>query len=254
MEIVIDNIEQFKNFFDVIYESSSDSLELRLFPDRMVCGVLDRSRTRFFHAEFKEDFFDVYTIDDLESVVINIDDINLLLNTCNKTDTLSLEINDPYMVAKISSENGNSRVFEFVLPTDTVDTPSTPHLDLPFEFKCDISNIKQSVDDITKITNIAGQDLFVFNIINKELNITTSDDTNTKYVNIIPVTFEKESDENVASQFTLEFIKQMTKLNKISKEVTIKLGNDMPMFFTFEDALMSVKISGLVAPRISEEE
>ena len=251
---MIDNIEQFKNFFDVIYESSSDSLELRLFPDRMVCGVLDRSRTRFFHAEFKEDFFDVYTIDDLESVVINIDDINLLLNTCNKTDTLSLEINDPYMVAKISSENGNSRVFEFVLPTDTVDTPSTPHLDLPFEFKCDISNIKQSVDDITKITNIAGQDLFVFNIINKELNITTSDDTNTKYVNIIPVTFEKESDENVASQFTLEFIKQMTKLNKISKEVTIKLGNDMPMFFTFEDALMSAKVSGLVAPKISEEE
>ena len=91
-------------------------------------------------------------------------------------------------------------------------------------------------------------------LLNKELNITTSDDTNTKYVNIIPVTFEKESDENVASQFTLEFIKQMTKLNKISKEVTIKLGNDMPMFFTFEDALMSVKVSGLVAPRISEEE
>ena len=250
---MIDNIEQFKNFFDVIYESSSDALELRLFPDRMVCSVLDRSHARFFHAEFNEDFFDEYVIDDLESVVVDTDDIYLLLNTCNKTDTLSLEIDDPHMVAKISSENGNSRVFEFVLPTDTVDIPSTPHLDLPFEFKCDIVNIKQSVDDITKITKIAGQDLFVFNMINKELNITTSDEANTKYVNIIPVELKSESEFNVSSQFTLEFIKQLTKLNKISKEVTIKLGDDMPLFFTLEDALMSVKVSGLFAPRLSEE-
>lgn len=253
MQIVIDNIEQFKNFFDVIYESSSEYLELRLYPDRMICDVLDRSHSRFFHAEFKDDFFDEYVIDDLESVVVNTDDLYLLLKTCNKTDTLNLEINDPYMVAKISSENGNSRLFEFVLPTDTVDIPSTPHLDLPFEFKCDISNIKQSVDDITKITSIAGQELFVFNIVNKELNITTSEEANTKYVNIIPVTFDKESDENVTSQYTLDFIRQMTKLNKISKIVTIKLGSDMPLFFTFEDELMSVKISGLFAPRIAED-
>lgn len=249
MNIVVDNIEQFKAFFDVVYDMSSELLELQLKVDRMVCTVLDKTKTRFFHVEYDSKFFDVYSVDDDESVVIFIEDLYKLLKSCNKTDTLYLESNDPYLIAKVVSDKGNSRVFEFVLPTDFIESPVPPHADFPSVFEVDVSDLSQSVKDIALI----GSDLYVFNVVNGELNITTDKDIATKYANCIVVDDFEKSEYDVSSAFTLDYVKQMLKFNKISKKVKIKLGNDLPIFYSYNDDVMGVRVSGMIAPRISEE-
>lgn len=249
MEIVISNIRQFKAFFDIVYDTSAESVELQLFPDRMVCAVLDRSRTRYFHITYDDEFFDVYAIDDVESIVIFVEDIYKLLKSCSNKDTLYLELNDPYLVAKIMSENGNSRVFEFVLSSDFVDSPTPPHIDLSTVCRCDVGELKQSVKDI----GLIGSDLYTFVANGENLTIMTSDEIPTKYANVIDVDYVS-NDGVVTSSFALDYIEQILKFDKISSTVQFKIGESMPLLYTFKDELMGVTVNGLIAPRISEDD
>lgn len=247
MNIVIDNIEQFKNFFDVVYDESSELIELQLHPDRMVCTILDKTKTRFFHVEYSATFFDVYDVDDMDSIIVFVEDLHNLLKSCNKKDTLYLEVNDPYLIAKVVSDVGNSRVFEFVLPSDFIESPVPPHAEFPSVLEVNVGDLKQSVKDISLI----GSDLYIFNCTGDVLSITTDKDIATKYANNIIVDFKKS--DTVSSGFTLEYIAQMLKFDKISKKVELKLGHDLPVWYSFEDNIMGVKVSGMIAPRISEE-
>ena len=248
MQIVVDNIEQFATFFNVVYDMSSELLELQLFQDRMVCSLLDRTKTRFFHVVYDADFFDVYDIDDVSSVVVFVEDLHKLLKSVNKKDVLFLEVNDPYLVAKIESVNGNSRIFEFVLPTDFMESPVPPHADFPVKFEVGVGDLETSVKDI----GVIGSDLFTFNVGDDNLTITTSTEIATKYANIIPISLENL--ENVSASFTLDYVEQMLKFKKISKTVELKIGQDLPIFYEFNDEIMGVKVIGMIAPRISEEE
>ena len=250
MQIVISNIEQFKAFFDVVSDVSSELVELQLFPDRMTCSILDRSKTRFYHVNFDDEFFDDYIIDDVTSIVVFVDDFVKLLKSTNKKDTLYLEINDPYLIGKVESENGNSRIFEFVLPSDFVDSPAPPHIDLPAVFECDVGDLEQSVKDM----DLIGSDLYRFIVNDNVLTLMPSEDISTKYANTIGIELENPLSEVVSCAISLEYVEQMLKFKKINKTIKLKLGNDMPLFYVFEDILMGVTISGMIAPRISEEE
>lgn len=247
MNIIVDNIKQFKNFFDVIYDMASEVVELQLFPDRMVCNVLDRGRTRFNHVTFDKEFFDEYVVDGVESITVYVEDFYKLLKSCNNKDTLMLDVNDPYLIAKILSDNGNSRIFEFVLPSDYIDSPNPPSMDLPSILECDVGDLKQCVKDI----GLIGSELFKFNVSGDNLIVTTDSDLATKYASKIDVEFEKS--DVVSSMFSLEYINQMLKFDKITKTVKLKLGNDMPLFYIFQDTLMGVTVSGMIAPRLSED-
>ena len=248
MQIVIDNIEQFKAFFDVVYDSVADLLELQLYPDRMVCSVLDRGRTRYFHAVYEEDFFDLYVIDDVQSITVFIDDLNKLLKSANKKDTLILELNDEYLVGKIESDTGNTRLFEFVLPSEDIDSPNPPSLELPMVLECNVDELKQTAKDI----NLIGSDLFTFVADGNLLTVMTSNDVPTKYASTLDVDYESSSD-TVLSSFALDYINQMLKFDKICKTVKLRLGEDAPVLYSYKDDLMGVTVSGMIAPRMSEE-
>lgn len=249
MNIVIDNIEQFKVFFDVVYDMASDLIELQLHPDRMTCAMLDRGKTRFFHITFEDEFFNTYAIDDTNSITVFIEDMHNLLKLTNKSDVLYLEINDPYLIAKVESKTGNVRVFEFVLPNEFVESPVPPHAEFPVIFDVDTNVLKQSVKDISLI----GTDLFVFNVNDGSLTMTSDNTSSTKYASVIEIDCDSSMD-SIRSGFTLEYVAQMLKFDKISKKVKLKLGNNFPVFYTFEDSIMGVSVTGMIAPRIPEEE
>lgn len=249
MQVIIDNIEQFKVFFDVVYDMASELIELKLLPDRMTCAMLDRSKTRFFHVEYESRFFDTYDVDGEESVTIFVEDMHKLLKSCNKKDTLFMEVNDPYLLVKIVSDNGNSRIFEFVLPSDFVDSPVPPHSEFLAVFDVDVNDLKQSVKDI----GLIGSDLIKFVVNGDTLNITTDNDIATSYVCSVGID-DASVDENVSSQFGLNYIGQILKFDKISKSFTMKMKQDFPLFFTFKDELMGVSVTGMIAPILPEEE
>lgn len=255
MEIVIDNIEQFKVFFDVIYDISSDLLELQLVADRMSCSVLDGSHSCFFHIEFKSFFFRKYDVEDFGSVTIFVDDMYKLLKLTNKTDELTLRFDEYHMSAEIISKTGNKRVFEFVLPNDYIQSPPNPRdLSTICNVEVSVSEMKQSVKDIGLIGT------HIFQIVANENCLMYMCDTTdfsesfntTNYTQIIEV--ETGIEENVLSRFTLNHIKKMLNFDKISKTVELGIGNNFPLLFKFEDEVMGVRVNGMIAPRMEMED
>ena len=111
MKIVLSNIEQFKIFFDTIYDVASEDIELKFFMDKMTCAILDGSHSRFFYVEYEMKFFDEYDVEEVASICVSIEDMYKLLKLANKTDTLTIEFSDETMSAELLSNNGNKRAW-----------------------------------------------------------------------------------------------------------------------------------------------
>lgn len=246
MLLGIDNFEQFKVFFDVVYDIT-DLIELQAFQDHLTCSILDKAHTRFMSVEFKSEFFSVYEIDDVESVTLFAEDLHKIIKSSSKIDNVILETNENYLICKFESNNGNSRIFEFVLPAEYIESPNPPNLTLPVSFDLNLSDLKQGIKDL----KIIGAGEIKFNVTNDLLTITAGTDTTSNYASTINIT---ETGNSVSSRFSLEYLEQLLKFDKIRKVVKLQLGDDYPLLYEFNDDIMCVKVNGMIAPRLEVDD
>jgi len=254
MKFVTSNIEQFKIFYDVVYDVASETIELIFYPDHMTCAVLDRGKTRFFYIEYEMKFFDEYDVDEGTSICISLEDMYKLLKLANKTDTLTISFDESIMSAELLSKTGNTRHFEFVLSSEYVESPQFPQIDLPAHIEVEVADIKQSVKDI----HLVGTDIFQFVLSENSVTYMSDamSDTNSyssvKYAQVVE-DVETGVTDTLAVRFTLDFIKQMSLFDKISKTVSIDLG-EMALVYKFHDEIMGVTVRGMIAPRVETME
>lgn len=246
MLLGIDNFEQFKVFFDVVYDIT-DLIELQAFQDHLTCSILDKAHTRFMSVEFKSEFFSVYEIDDVESVTLFAEDLHKIIKSSSKIDNVVLETNGDYLICKFQSNNGNSRIFEFVLPAEYIESPQPPSISLPVTVNMELKDLKQGIKDL----KVLGSGEVKFTIANGSLNITSGQEITGNYALSIPI---GDVAKQMSANFTLEYIEQLLKFDKINKTVELSMGDDSPLFYTFEDDIMCVKVNGLIAPRIEVED
>lgn len=246
MLLEIDNFEQFKVFFEVVYDIT-ELVELQLFPTHMVCSILDKTHTRFMTVEYKSDFFALYEINDVESVTLFAEDIHKIIKSASKIDNVVLETNDNYLICRIESKNGNVRVFEFVLPAEYIESPKPPSLALPVNLNLNLTDLKQSIKDL----KIIGAGEIKFTVNEGQLFITAGIETTSKYNSIVPI--NNKFDEPYSSKFTLEYIEQLLKFDKVNKVVELSLGQDYPLLYSFKDEIMGVEVKGMIAPRLEVE-
>ena len=245
MILEIDNFEEFKVFFDVIYDLT-ELIELQVFPTHMVCSILDKSHSRFMSVEYKKEFFALYEVEDVESVTLFAEDMHKIIKSVSKIENVILETNDSYLVCRIEGQNGNFRVFEFVLPADHIESPHPPNVSLPVRLYIPIKDLKQPIKDL----KIIGSNEIMFTVNGSQLNITAGIETSANYTSVIPL---KEDYESHSSKFTLDYIEQLMKFEKVSSWVEFKMGQDYPLLYAFDDDIMGVKVQGLIAPRIEVE-
>ena len=241
----ISNIDLFKVFFDVVHEDTGD-IEFQVFSDKIICSLLDKSHTNFYEVEFKEEFFSIFEVEDVESFVIDVDDLYKLLKSLKKSDELLLEVNDFYLIATVTSTNGNRRVFEYGLIDDNQTPPSFPSIGFETEFEVDTSDLKQSVTDLKLI----GTGLYKMGVSGDRLFISTNSDARTNYSHEIDIDPEIPT-KLIVSRFNVDFISKMLKFNKLNNIVEIRFGADKPLSYHFNGENIFVK--GLIAPRFEED-
>ena len=246
MFLEIDNFEQFKIFFDVVYDIT-ELIELQLFKTHMTCTILDKAHTRFMSVEYKADFFASYEIDDVESVTLFADDVAKIIKSVNKIDNVILETNDDYLICKVESRKGNSRVFEFVLPAEHIESPQPPSLELSTRFIMNLDDLKQAIKDL----KIIGSDVIQFNVVNNLVSVIAGVETTSNYAyNIIT---DVDVEGGITAKYSLSYLEQLLKFDKISKNGEFRLETNYPLLYSFEDETMGVNVKGLIAPRLEVE-
>jgi len=241
------DIEPLKRFFDLIYDSAN-MVELKLDQEKMSISLLNNSHVAFYNLILKKDFFGEYTVDGAEVVSVYVEDFYKILKSSHKSDTLVLKSDDAYLSCVFEHE-GNRRVFELPLAEDFGGSPNPPSIDYPAEFEIRLVDLKQPVDDLDKIVKT---DKFKMTLIQDELNVVAPTDAMTKYSNTILV--ETDNADTSSSTFNIDYISSLQKLSKISENVLIKIGNQLPCTWIIVSPDDLVEISGLIAPIIEEEE
>ena len=241
MILEIDNFDQFKIFFDVIYDIT-DLIEFQLFDDHITCSILDKAHTRFMSATFNSEFFSLYEKGDDESVTLFADDLHKIIKSASKLDNVFLETNETYLICKLESNNGNSRIFEFVLPSEYIESPQPPSMELPVMFDLELQTLKQSINDL----KIIGSNEIMFQTSPDTLSISSGMEVTTNYVSTISIPTE----ESISARYSLEYLEQLLKFNKISKVGFFQLGDNYPLLYSFKDEIMGVEVTGMIAPRL----
>lgn len=244
MLLEISDIEPLKNFFDVIYDSTT-IIEMKLDQDAMTINLLNNGNVAFYNLTINKEFFIDYQIDDAESIFIFVEDFYKILKSSGKDEMLYLESNDSYLVCRF--ENGvNRRIFELPLADESNGCPVPPSIDYDGTFDVNLNDLKQSIQDLDKIVKTHK---FIIHTQENMMNITAPTDSMTSYSHTISV----DTDEICNVIVDLKYMEQLLKLSKINKIVTFNMGSGLPLSWKIQSYDKLVNVSGLIAPIIEEE-
>ena len=246
MLLELSDITPLKNFFDVIYDSTLTSVELKLDQEKLSITLLNNSHVAFYNLEISKEFFIEYHIDNAESVLVFMDDFYNILKSASKDDMMTLESNDSNLICVFEKDNGR-RVFELPLAEDYGDTPVPPSIDYDAEFDVLLDDLKQPSNDLDKIVKT---DRFKMIVSDGVLNIVAPTDSMVNYNQIINVDTNNQGNVIV----NISYIQELLKLSKIDKSVTLKMGNGLPLSWNIESYDKLVSVSGLIAPIIEEQD
>ena len=245
MLLELSDITPLKNFFDVIYDTSLNSVEIRLDQDKLSIILLNNSHVAFYNLEISKDFFIEYEIDGVESILVFMDDFYKILKSSSKDDMLTLESNSSNLICTFEKDNSR-RVFELPLAEDYGELPTPPSIDYDAEFNVLLDDLKQPCTDLDKVVKT---DRFKMILSDSVLNIVAPKDTMVNYNQMINV--DSESQGNVIVNNS--YVQDLLKLSKINKSVTLKMGDGLPLSWNIESYDHLVKVSGLIAPIIEED-
>ena len=245
MLLKIYDIDSWKNFFDLIHDSTT-VVELKLDQDKCSMSLLNNSHVCFYMAEYTREFFDEYQVDGVESVLLFVADFYNIIKTSNKNDTLEIS-SDEANLKIILEHDLNRRVFEIPLADDYGESPAPPNVPVNVTFDVDLKDLKQPCIDLDKIIKT---DRFKMIVDDDNLSIISPSDSMTQYKQEIYI----ENEGSASSIVNLNYILDLQKLSKISGYVRFGVGNDMPLIWNITSPDECVKVEGLIAPIYEEDD
>jgi proliferating cell nuclear antigen len=212
--------------------------------DGLTLDALDKSHIVFVHLELKPDLFDEYKVDELMKVNVDTYELINVLKRAGKDDTIELGADEDYLTLIFDGEARTT--FKIYLIDMEYESPSPPELDYSVEVELPFLLLKDAVKDVGIIANKV-----IFNVDTDKVIISGEGefgDVRKEYVH------GEEVKEEVVVMGSLENIKEVTRADKFSDTVVLKLGNELPLNFILKMPSDEGELSFLIAPRIESEE
>ena len=239
------DITPLKNFFDIIYDTVQ-IVEMKLDQEKLSISLLNDSHVAFYNLEISKGFFIDYIVDGAESVLVFVEDFYKILKSSSKDDMLTMKTTESNLICTFERDTGR-RVFELPLAEDYGESPVPPSIDYKGECVVSLADLKEPVTDLDKIVKT---DRFKIVVSNNTLNVVAPPDSMTRYN--LSINIDDTPDGYVT--VNVNYINQLLKLSKIDKNVTFLFGDGLPLSWNITSYDELVKVSGLIAPIISEED
>ena len=244
MYIEVFDIAPLVTFFDMIFKDA-EVVELKIRMDKISITLLNKGRIAFYGLEISKDFFDDYQVDEPENLMVFVEDFYKILKSATKDDVLYLESNDSFLICKFEHDN-NRRVFELPLAETYNEVPNAPSLDYMGVFDVLLDDLKIPADDLDRIVKT---NKFKIVTADSVMNIIAPSDAMTKYSQTVNI----DNDCRCTVIVDNNYIKQIIRLSKINKVVTLKLGDNMPLSWEIKSPDELVTVNGLIAPIIEDD-
>ena len=243
----IEDVGLLKDSMKTISDMISEGL-FQLEDDGLKLVAADPALVGLVDFKIEEGVFESYELDEEVKVGLNIENLYSILRRANSEDTIVLELDESKF--HITMESASTRNFSLPrLNLSEDDIPETQGLDFDFEAELTADVIEGAVKDAMVVSDAvtvsAGEEEMVIEASGDQSDVEFRIDEDSEGV------LSMQGDP-VESMFSLDYLSKMIGGKKISKNVTVKLGNDFPMRMEFVRP-DEVDLSFVLAPRIEEE-
>ena len=242
--------------FNVIFSNMknfTDTMSIMINSEKMIIQGMDSSHVLLHDFVFLKDWFDKYEATDNLEFGLNAETISNILQFHSKGQNI-----------RLLCDNNDSEVifFEFLNIDEDCDemnkylnTPkivmefegmNIPHVDYDSEIKINIKKVKSLFSDLSKMGN-----KITYQCTPDKCSIsTTSVKIDVEEKNVVDYKLLSETDVNLT--FSLAFMLNMCKLEKLCDDVNINLSETTPLLFKYNvDELL--KIQFYLAPYEDDE-
>ena len=237
---VIDTSE-FKNIFEGLARII-DETQLQADSEGLRCEALSRDHVSFINLDFEKDSFMEFVCDEPMKLNISTDEFYKVLKRAKSNDEIYLEADENNII--LTFKGSATRRFTIRQIDLEYSNPGMP--ELPFTIKeihTNFNIFKQGVDDCEMYS-----DKFTLMFDENNISIETMEVVGEikeqwahDKMNVLPT----------KSTYSCEKIKDFLKINKVTEELILSLGEDMPLLCKLIGSY--VEIQFMLAPRIEAD-
>ena len=243
MNLELSNPRIFKDAFDCVTRIV-DEVKLEFTKEGLTVNALDKSHITFITLNFKYSLFDEYDCEVPEGIIIDTDQFLKILKRCNNNDILKLSTNEGNLI--LIFEGDATKEYHIRLVDNEYETPNPPHIEYPLQVKVPSLLVKDSLVDL-KLFN----DNLVFTCDEDYLRLSAEGsfgDSEIKYLH------GENVQGMVRAGYSINKLEDIFRASKLSEEVELSFGDDLPLTVNFNLITGDGGISFLLAPRISNED
>ena len=215
-------------------------------PTGMMFKAVDPAHIAMIELEVAKESFTVYHADEGE-IGLSLDKLRKVVRLSSAEDEISLKLIGGEGRLEVSFANLMNKMA--LLDASTIRDPKTPQVVFPVRFVLTGAQLAQGIRAASTLS-----DYLIFTAKPEGLELGCKGDTD-----VISMTFLKEElplyecTETFKSLFSLEYLTSLMKIIKAADELTVLMGNDLPIKTEFSIANGNGKIKYLLAPRIEPE-
>jgi len=240
------NAEVFKDAIEAV-ASLVDEAKFRLKPDGISARAVDPANVAMVAFDLTAKAFDSYEATEGE-IGIDLARFMDILGMAAKEDKLELNLNEETRKLEIRT-GGLAYTLSLLDPSSIRKEPKMPSLELPAKIVLNGSELRRAVKAAEKVS-----DHMALGVAGKTFYVEAEGDLDKVRLDIPESSLiSLKSTGNVRSLFSLDYLNDIVKTMGKAEQVTIDLGTDYPVKFTFSIAGGNGTVMYLLAPRIESE-
>lgn len=231
--------------FDAI-SNIIDEVKIKVDSEGMRLSSLDKSHITYVQLNLESELFDEYLCEEPETIEIDAFELMKVLKLAKKDDRLLLGLDDYNLIVILEGDSRSRFKIKLIEILDD-DDRSPPELQFPVKLTVESSVIKDMLKKLSSFDSTDTANIkfevdadYIYATSNKELV-----DVDIKFLHGERVT------DTVGTSLRISKLENIMRAEKLSKYITMRIGNDMPVSLDFE--LINGRLNFLLAPVNGED-
>ncbi|MBI5797300.1 proliferating cell nuclear antigen (pcna) [Candidatus Woesearchaeota archaeon] len=248
MELTLSEPRLLKESMNIISELVNE-VTLRVDKDKIEIIAIDPANVAMVDFKLLSSAFLEYSVPKPQELAINLEHLKQILKRAKPSDTVSLALDEDKNRLKIVLKGDGTRTFNIPLITIDEAEQKLPSLQFATKVMMSSSRFDDAIEDMSIISESLSltsfPDKFLIksesNLKDAVVEIQARDDTSIRL-----------DGDALSSKYSIEYLKKISKANKLADQVSLEFGADYPLRaeYTLMDKL---RLSFILAPRVSND-
>ncbi len=244
MKLVLAEPKFFVDSINIISELVNE-VRFKIDENKIELIAMDPANVAMVIFKLLGSAFTEYSIDREVEIAVNLENLKQILRRVKSSDVLILELDEEKNKLKVSLRGDTNRVFCVSLIDIEEGEQTVPNLKFNARVETSSFVFDGAIEDVSIVAESVALHVFknVF-IIKSEGNITEAK---------VEINADEETllnGDDVASKYSIDYLKKIIKGSKLSDSVVVQFGQDYPLRIDY-NVIDKMSLSFILAPRVS---